>query len=109
MRELLDQHDHEAQLTLAGSRGDFAPTAPAHKELVMDFAQGAGDVHTVDINIAHSQGIGETVEKSWRVVGMDVDDRPVCRGLVINRNLYGKKMGGEGLLGGPHGVDDLAT
>src|SRR5262245_7315112 len=96
MRELLDQHNHEVQLTLASSRGDFAPTAPAYKELIMDFARGADNVHTVNIDVTHGQGIGEAVEKGWSIVGMDVDDRPFCRGLIINTNLYGKKMGGEG-------------
>ena len=75
----------------------------------MHFAQGTGDAHTVDVNITHGQGIGETVEKRRGIVGMNVHDRPVCRGLVINRRLHGKKMSREGLRCGAHGVDDLAT
>src|SRR5262245_9154227 len=109
MRELLDQHDHEVQFTLASSRGDFAATAPAYKELIMDFARAAGDVHTVDVNVTHGQGIGETIEKGWCIVGMDVDDCPVCRGLIINHNLHRKRMGRESLWRGAHSVDDLAT
>ncbi len=62
----------------------------------MDFARGAGDVHAVDVDITHGQGIGETIEKRRGIVGMDVDDCPVRRGLVINRNLHGKQMGRKG-------------
>ena len=106
MRELLDQHDDEAQLLLTAVGSDLAAAAAAETQLVLHLAADAPYVDPVQVEIAHGQGVGQAVQEARRVLGGNVHDRPVGRGVVVDVHLHRKQPSWKAAAGSAKGVDE---
>ena len=86
-RELLDHGNGHPQLFLILAVLDLAAPAIGDEELIPHFTGNTSDLHLVDVNALHCEGIRNCVEKTEDVCGMRFNHSPLRRKLIVEANL----------------------
>ena len=94
--ELLDERDRHAQARQLGRVLELAAVAPRDQERVAHLVPGAGDLHLVDVEVAHGERRGEGVQERGRVGAPHLHPRPVrvARVVEVDRERRERARGG---------------